>query len=714
MPFENSGYSHLFQRSGRVLLITFVVVFVGILYCFLSVFYGVGTLCIGDASFPYDGLSAYHNVLTALSPWYDLEFLGRVNITYHGIGNMFFYFPIYLLYYFLPPSWVQFVWVSVVSLIAFFSINRFLSILSNGKDRWMVALLSLVYVFNPWMMDRLVNHAHIYQCVAFIPLALYLFCVWQRDGDGKYVILFWLASLFVLPSKHYVYFLGVLVVFVAIYQLLSGVRTVSRLWYVRFVVVVFLLYGFFWLPLLPAMSEQFKILERFQSASYYYGRSQDLVSSLFFDGFHASIYQGGNIVSLLRYIYVIVAFGVIILYAGRIASCYGRKIVLPCLAVLSLFPAIYTHLVGGWVGGVLRRVPVLGVMFSLPDPNYNLYIFVVIALASLAVINGLLRRHMALSIVSVVWLASIIIYASTPFYLYRGHMRKMQYPDDYVDMVKMLRDDEGLYNLYVFPDDNTLKRYWAPYPYINMYDFFSQPHGFLGASTLEANSIDFDVWNKGVKDAVARGDTDGFLVLMRIAGVRWIVGHKDVYGSDSYLAFLRQLSSRGEFVVSETSNLLMVRPANDNGLIFEGDTVSDTIPASSLGWDCHALPAERIVGGVYLIDGRSLDGEGRIILNLSQNYNPNFRLVHAGDGWLGLLRAIVVQDDLVGSHFRNFGMINSWVVDRSVIGGERLCLFYGGVVYYIYGVIVTLLTLFWVSLCVLFRMCQHRCYKAPK
>lgn len=677
----------------RGLSVAFIV---GVLF---FVFYGHGTICPGDASFPYDRESAYYNIITSLSPWYDLEFLGRSNLTYLGLGTLFYYFPIWVLYCLLPSASVQFAWAAAISILSFFSINRLISLFGDSKS-WQGALLSLVYVFNPWMVDRLINHAHIFQCVAFIPLLLYFFCMWQRTGRLKFVLLFWLASLFILPSKHYVFFAALLVLLMVAYDLCVE-REVGCWGYVKFLVTVSLLYSFYWIPLVSALSEQVDILSHFQGAQFFYGRRQTLINSLFFDGFHASIYGNFQVLETAKAFLVVLLGAMMLFVVGKVKKVgLGDKCFFwGAAGVLLLFAPLYPHIIDRQLCGILQKLSGIGIVFSLPDPNYNLYLFIVafvLALSTSCSLKGGRWVNVALAL----WGGFVVLYTLVPLAGGAdGMLRKMRYPDDYQAMIETLRQDEGSFNVYVFPGENTIKRSWAPYPYINMYDFFSQQHGFLGVETLEANSASFGKWNEYVLDAVDRLDVERFDMLMRIAGVRYLVGHKDVDGRAGYLSFLRKVSLGQGYPMHGSDNLVFVNMREGNGIFFMSDVRCDNLADCLSAHDdvgFVGLDGKRIVGGVYAVSVDDLRErlKGGSAFTVAQNYTDRFRVYLIPDFTpYAILKALLFGKAENMEHFANYGMVNSWMIEEGKLGDGYLLVAFDDSSLYLYGMIVTLVSL---------------------
>jgi len=293
---------YIIQKFHKLINISFaLIILLNIFYILYFLYYGYGTLVIGDAGFPYNKNDAYYRILDILSSWYDREFFGRQNINYHGIGGLFYILPIYILYSVINAEVVQFLWVFLILTIA---IGSFYILLRNltSANYFICFILSIAFAFNPWAIDRLIGgHFHIYQAAAFIPLVLYFFIKWQKNHQLIYIIGFWFTSLFVLQTMHYTFMVAVLVFVLICYEWVNNGR-ISIAKYFKFLLVVLPLYSFYAFPLFlaGASNESLTILDHFKYAPYVYGKNQTFFNTLGFDGFHVSLYKEFELFSYLR------------------------------------------------------------------------------------------------------------------------------------------------------------------------------------------------------------------------------------------------------------------------------------------------------------------------------------------------------------------------------------------------------------------------------
>jgi len=208
----------------------------------------------------------------------------------------------------------------------------------------------------------------------------------------------------------------------------------------------------------------------------------------------------------------------------------------------------------------IYQIPLINILFKLPDPNYNVYLFLFAWLITLGLISTSKLGNQKNNPLIIVYLTVIIIYTSVPIYLSQDKYSKLQFPAEYQTVLQILNNDSKLNRVFLLPNDITFKRAWAKYPYFNAYDWLSQKHDTIGVITLESNSSALNKYNKLVRQYIETNNFAKLRELSRLFGMNYYLIHKDVdyKNRQQDIHFFRLNKRKYQYDIVENRYLMLV------------------------------------------------------------------------------------------------------------------------------------------------------------
>jgi len=430
----------------------------------------------GDMMFPINSLEFSKWIGLTTNTWWNQEFLGFVTIV-EGLPRASYVLVLWLFSLLTDNfSMIQFLWwifiFSVLGL-SMFTLGRYLF-----KNITIGFFASLVYVLNPWVVDRFF-HVLIIQAYAFIPLLIFFFLKLMETHQLRYAFYIALSAFFIIPSHHYT-LLSALVVTLFFLAELYGTR--SREEMVRkikslglAVAVVVVLLAFYAIPLVISIFSDGGAFGKAQDFSLltpglHWGRYGTILNVIRFLGFHESIFvfKGVWIKTLVTYAIPLLTFLPIFSRRWRTMIISSRFYLLYLIyitgIVLAASPTIFKS----------KLFSLISYMPTSIDPNY--YIFLIIFSSSLLGAFGfwiiLLRLKRFNTFVGYLWIAAFFIILAVgvkELFLWRHPaFKEITYPSEYLRAAEIANvtpvPDQRILAL---PESAAAHHSWAPYPQIN-------------------------------------------------------------------------------------------------------------------------------------------------------------------------------------------------------------------------------------------------------
>jgi len=438
---------------------------------------------------------------------------------------------------------VKLLFLIVVSLLTFIP---FLSIYILFKDKVrspirlvvICSIPSLLYLFNPWVVDRISNHIYMVLGMAFTPLILVLFMrLLEKKADLASAILNGTILALILSiaafSTHNLLYLVPLLLLVSAYYLVS--QRSHRRWVILSSTVFFLIFAglnSYWI-----LPNAYRIMFANVQPSYDFSISEiQRLSRLSTPSNTIQMYGGGawkeviqippnNLASSALYALIpIFALAALVLFPrNKLVTFLGILfvIIFPLtLGTNSPFP-IYDWLMSS---------PIAGILWLFRDPfrlvQITVMIFTILMAFSIYAIIQL-RKNIFLFV-----LILAILYSPAAYTFYNaggGRLVPSEIPSEYDEVREFLMSDSGSH-----------KVLWLPLRQYQNYDWNRVNNEVAGdvysvsspvpTYSLTTTSSTFRFWNQLYSNVLLDYRTNNIGKILSTYDVKYVVVHKDLLG----------------------------------------------------------------------------------------------------------------------------------------------------------------------------------------
>lgn len=537
----------------------------------------------GDTMFPFDMkfLGNYNDLV--YKTWWDHEYLGH-NTIIEGIGRSSFVALLnfgYLI--FNDMSTAQFFyWVLLFTISG---TTMFWLVTSTFEGGITAFSASLFYALNPWIINR-IAHVLFVQAYAFMPLIYTSYVLWLDKKEIKYMVLFSITSIFIIPSPHFIFIILIILVTYFLYRQTIAKSLAERARYIVyslklcFVTLSFL--GFYLLPIIGYLCTGGQEAIRMQTAmlnlapmAIIYGRDCTLLNVIRLLGFHDSIFRGSVLGSLLS--------------SEQPSSWVALSFIIPLLWSIPLFffnehklrdiPFFYTLILIGIFLSTITTIfdaRLFQYLMFIPFVNDpNIYVSV-IAFSSAAICgiaisiiknrvekyNGK-RYSMRLNIIIFVSLILLTSFITYPYFLWTDRRYEQAlYPPEYHQAANYIDQHPEDSRVLMLPPFASIRHKWAPYIWLQSSDGYLFTKPFFGRVTVESTPIGSasisQLIDKGLRD-----NSFSIATLLSFTNTRYILVTDDIMPDLPYLPLNPNLTKDYIHTLNSQEGILLERIIGD-------------------------------------------------------------------------------------------------------------------------------------------------------
>jgi|GEM_PF-6760349 len=526
-----------------------LIVFLLGMVVFRDLLFKPGTWNRGDTMFPVCAASEGRYAELAKYVWSDKEFLGY-DILSQGLLRKSEIWLFRLSCLIMPDySKAQFLYYLLIFMIA--ACSMYFLVNTVFRDILAAAAAGIIYGLNPWIIERMAGHLQIFQAYAFIPLAFTFFVMFFKLRKIEFAFLFAMTAFFIIPSTHYTYYFGLILAFFFLFQFFL----LEKEWKDRIRITVhavilcgltFLVVAFYSIPLLCSFfsSENMiqEVLKRFAGMmpQFFYGKHCIVLNVIRFMGFHDSLYNEriNPLVASAGQVFSFVVPALWLISLPKKLQDRFREIVkyfLFMIVCLGIFMSSAVHLVPIKIfQKLLLNLPVLGIGFRLPDPNYNVF-FVVFGGSILAgtgfssliqKISVSCRKAMVRFVALVVAIA--VVLSCYPLLMWQGErFKKIEYPESYKATGEYFDSQSADFRVLLLPPAHYYMHKWSPYLICGLDRYwFLKPT--MGPVILEATPTNSMYYLFGVNDYLKSDFGPDLEKILRLANTGYILIYDDM------------------------------------------------------------------------------------------------------------------------------------------------------------------------------------------
>jgi hypothetical protein len=490
------------------------------------------SLTFGDLTDTWDNIHSRHNLELNKIPLFALlsavdEVIGSENTQKVLLGTVIF----------------SVLFVIFISLLLVFKEK----VRSNIKLIAICAPPSLLYLFNPWVVDRISNHIFMVLGMALIPLIIITYVSMLNRG-GSYLKIFSASLLLTVlsaTSTHLIFyalpillFIGAYYIIVASHKERKKVLLSSLLFFAFYIClssywIVPIAYKYFAVSIEPSYNFSVKEIERLSQQNTF----PNVVQMIGGGAWKSPLmYQNENSYYLGFLIPIISLFAIALFPSNKFVILLG--IMLVCFLVLALGT---NSPFANWV----FSTPLSGVMWLFRDPSRFIQFIVLIYSILLAfTIYRITSTEKLSKITSALWISFILIILIISFSAYTfansagGRFVPSTLPAELTDLKSFLNnDDTGNYKVlwlplygYLYYDWNKVNDVVAGNTYLQ-----SSPKATYGLGTIQSNRTT-DFLRYLYSNILLENRTNQIGQILNIYGVKYVIVFTDLLGNQKVQA----------------------------------------------------------------------------------------------------------------------------------------------------------------------------------
>jgi hypothetical protein len=558
-----------------------------------------GIWAVGDGQYPWAPYMLQKLKNLSLYTWNDEAFGGYDSIS-QGLVRSFYYVIYRLLIWLFGFSNCQYAWNILMfglgGLFSFLMTDHF----SNNKRVSLIA--SILFMLNPWMVERSRTHYHFYMAQIFSPLVIYSYSSYLRTGKIHFTIFFGLGFFGIMWSLYHQIYLFVIMLMFFLYSFsYADVRKNVGIFLKRNIVFSSIVLLILAVYLLPMTTSFFHTLERAEGfldkkPYFFYGGKSTLINALRFLGFWDSVYMQENVNINFKLIVNLFLFAIpimVIISAFIKDSTHqeGKKYFF-LLLIVAVLIACAPNIFGDSLiyQKLLLKIPIFALLFSIPDPNISTAVIVIAACPLFAFSYNAIFSYTEnkfkskKTLLNVSSYAVMIIYAiiiSYPLVNFNNDSYKFfKIPEYYKKISSIVNNDPQFNHVFVSPPAMLLKYNWSPYLVANLTYIFNKPViGQIAQEHTPKNTTDFTsiIIEKITSHDVNTEDylgMNGVKYVLTLGDLNESVHHRSIEEVKTVTGSLEKYSNTEKLFNHEDVSLFKIDSDKVNSIIYSPKRVS--------------------------------------------------------------------------------------------------------------------------------------------